>query len=90
MDYFLVPVERFSSFSIASVMRVSGNVADSPANSILRTDIGTSVDLQNFVMTSCSPTMLPFHANNLHLLRNIYAPKVCFLFYSPLHIMLSL
>jgi hypothetical protein len=45
-------------------------------NSILRSDISTAVELQNFVMTSCSETMLPFQSDNLHVLRNVYAPKV--------------
>ena len=79
MDYFLVPEDSFHSFSIASVMLTSSSgdsLSTTPGNSILRADITTSEQLFNFIMTSCSETMVPFQSNNLHLLRNIYAPKV--------------
>jgi hypothetical protein len=77
MDYFLVPQDSFGLLSVASVMmRSSDTLADIARNSILSTDIITSGDLQNFVMTSCSETMVPFQSETLHLLRNEYSPKV--------------
>lgn len=77
MGYFLVPDNSFQSFSVASVMLTTGdNVADSYVNSIVRHDIASRSDLQNFVMTSCAATVLPFQSENLHVLRNTFSPKV--------------